>query len=170
MTDARTAAALCLHAPNRTFHARSLADLLSAVDDAYAALTAAYGAVQEPPVDPLMLNEDDLADEGALQHAVTALQEADAFPAPLAEGAGAAADRSLQVEQVERARPVFVELSGGPPLLLAFWLLSGLDGAYKVTEEYAVSMPTRQDVHKRVSFTTSASVPELIDAFGSLPD
>jgi len=169
VTDARTAAVLCIYTDDWTFRARALVDLLSAVDDAYSALTVAYGDVPEPPVDPLMLNEDDFADAAALRDVVAGLRDADALPASPGAGDASAAVRSLQVDQVERARPVYVEVSGGPPLLVALWLLTGLDGEYKVTEEYAVGTPDRQDVHKRVSFSTSAPVGDLADALRAWP-
>lgn len=166
MTDVRVAAAISVHGGRPELRVPEFVALLSTIDTLYVELQEEYDATTDVPVDPLMLNDADFGDTAALEEFVADLEAdgiLDDVPPADRPRSSRAVDPELQIEQFDRARPMFVELTGEPTLLLVLWLLNRLDGVYKVTEEYSLAGPDETNVHKRVSFTTQASLPEITD-------
>lgn len=167
MDDVRVAAGLNVLDLGTELPVSAYVELLATLDQAYRVLSSWHDGRAEPPVNPLMLTDEDLADAAA-REAFAAELEADgvlsALGPPAEPPSGEGPHPSLQVQQLDGGWPVYLELTGDPPLLLVAWLLGSLDGEYTVTEEYGIEGEAGTDVHKRVSFTTSAPVAAVSDA------
>lgn len=173
MDDVSVAACLSVLEGERGLTVPEFVELLATVDGVYVALSRWYDDLADPPVNPLMLTDEEFADESALASFAADLRAdgvLDGLPAPGEYSTADHAEAELQVQQMDPDGPLFVELTGNPTLLLALWLLNPLDGEYKVTEEYSVAGDDDAGVNKRVSFSTTASVTDVTDTLRGYGD